>query len=384
MERALPLDTRPQLGGLPMPKINVFVSHVTVEARFADLLRDRLSRDFIGLLDMFISTDATSIPVGTHWFDRLLDAIRDARLQFVLCSPDSVRLPWINYESGAARIRGVEIIPLCHSGIRPEQLPVPLSMSEGLVLTDPAGLRKLYARIADLLSADVPDVAFDAYAAQFRALEDEYARQRNEDATASRNPTEEGIVEDPTVVCVSSPQFIELGYKNQLDMVMEAFPPKIQHRVVITADDLQDVLLAERVDILHVATYVCPRTGVLYFSPVDLPSGRAVGDKLEIVRPEALAMLLKTAQTRLVVIAGAHSLALVTHLLTVTNVITPREIVSARALAVWVEEFYDTLRVTSLAEACEYAGNASQVSMRLLTQQVNVPEITFRRRPHGS
>ncbi len=362
----------------------MFVSHLTVEAKFADLLRDCLTRDFIGLLDLFVSTDATSIPVGTQWFDRLLAGIEKARLQFVICSPDSVRMPWINYETGAACMRGVEIIPLCHSGIAPDQLPVPLSMSEGLVLTDAEGLRKLYARIAELLASDVPSVPFDLYAAEFGSLEVEYSRQRREDAAASGNPSDEVIVEDPRVVCVSSEQFFELGYRNQLDVVLNAFPRDLQHDVVLGARELQSALMVGRVDILHVAAYVCPRTGVLYFSPVDLPSGTARDGDVEIFRPEALATLLKTARTRLVVIASGNSLALITTLLAVTNVIAPRDIVSARALAVWVQTFYDALRMKSLAEACEYAGNASQVPMRLLTQQADVPEIVFGRRAQGS
>ena len=59
-------------GILSMPQLDVFVSHLHVESKFADVLREHLDRDFIGLLKLFISTDSTSIPVGTQWFDVLL------------------------------------------------------------------------------------------------------------------------------------------------------------------------------------------------------------------------------------------------------------------------------------------------------------------------
>jgi hypothetical protein len=361
-----------------MSKLRVFVSHLTVEAKFADLLQSCLRRDFIGLLELFISSDATSIPVGTDWLEKLLAGLRAAELQFVICSPDSVRMPWLNYESGAARVRGVEVIPLCHSGIVPDQLPVPLCMSEGVVLTEAAGLRKLYTRIAEILSSDVPDVSFDGYAAQFRELEADYARQRAQDAAAKTIPNNEGIVEDPRVVCVTSAQFTELGYKNQIDVVLKAFPQTVQHGVVNTRCELEKLLMTERVDILHIATFVCPRSGVLYFSRVDLPSGTPAEDEVEVVQPEALATLVKGAHTRLVVITSGNSLALVTTLLDVTNVIAPSDMVSAKALAVWVQSFYEALRMRSLAEACEYAVNASQVPIRLLSQQRAMPEIRFR------
>ena len=47
-------------------KLEVFVSHLTVESKFADLLTASLTRDFIGLVNFFVSTDATSIPVGSR------------------------------------------------------------------------------------------------------------------------------------------------------------------------------------------------------------------------------------------------------------------------------------------------------------------------------
>jgi hypothetical protein len=57
-----------------MPQLEVFVSHLHIESKFADLLRVHLDRDFIGLLNLFISTDSTSFSVGTQWFQVLLDA----------------------------------------------------------------------------------------------------------------------------------------------------------------------------------------------------------------------------------------------------------------------------------------------------------------------
>jgi hypothetical protein len=342
-----------------MARINVFVSHVSVEARFADFLRHCLRRDFIGLLDLFISTDSTSIPV-----------------QLTLLSPEAVKAPWINFESGAARMKGVELIPLCHSGQQPEQLPPPLNMSEGVVLTSATDLEKLYRRIADVLESDMPDVDFADYARQFVDLEAEYARQREHEAAAGRRSTDERV-QNPRVVCVTSRQFMDLGYRNQVEVVLKAFPQDVQHDIIIGRDKLESILMTESVDILHIATYVCPRSGDLYFSSVDLRTGAANEEPLDMLRPEAFAELLESARTRLVVIASGNSLALATALLSVTNVIAPSGMVSATALALWVRSFYETLRVKPLSEACEYAAKASQVPMQLLAQQTAVPHLDF-------
>jgi hypothetical protein len=68
----------------PMSQLEVFVSHLHIESKFADLLRSHLDRDFLGLLNLFISTDSTSIPVGTQWFDVLLERLRSARTVYPL------------------------------------------------------------------------------------------------------------------------------------------------------------------------------------------------------------------------------------------------------------------------------------------------------------
>jgi hypothetical protein len=355
-----------------MAKLEVFVSHLTIESKFADLLRTRLDRDFIGLLNFFVSSDATSIPVGSQWFGDILAALSRAHLQFVICSQESVHRPWINYEAGAARVRDVEVIPLCHSGITPEQLPVPLHMSEGAVLTDPAGLQKLYSKISARLGSALPGVDFPALARDFQALEQEYSVQRSDDAAAVRDPNRESI-KDPHVLCVSSEQYLQLGFENQLQEVIDAFPEDLIHDRVLTSSDLERVLQGQRTDIVHIAAYVCPRSGALHFSPVELPSGKPETTDLDVIGPDALVMLLKDAHTRLVVIASGDSLALATMLLPVTNVIAPRDIVSSTAAASWVRTFYKTLRVKSLAEACEFASAKSHAPMRLLTQQMATP-----------
>jgi hypothetical protein len=76
-----------------MPKLEVFVSHRTVEAKFADALRAHLSRDFIGIINFFVSTDVTSVPAGSQWFDALVAGLQRADLLLALCSNEAVRAP---------------------------------------------------------------------------------------------------------------------------------------------------------------------------------------------------------------------------------------------------------------------------------------------------
>lgn len=356
-----------------MPKLEVFVSHRTVEAKFADALRTHLARDFIGILNFFVSTDVTSVPAGSQWFDAVVAGLQRAHLMLAICSNESVHLPWINYETGGACGRNVAVIPLCHSGMTPEHLPVPLSMLEGVLLSDPQDLEKLYAQISSLIGSDVPSVNFQALSEEFKKLEAEYSAQIHTEASASQQPNPDSIVQDPRVLCVGSQQYLELGFANQLQTVLDAFPRNLRHDIVTGSEELVRILGAQQVDVVHIAAYVCPRSGTLYFSRVELPLGRSIEEKEDFIQADALAMLVERARTRLVVIASGDSLALATGLLRLTNVISPRDIVSAKAMAIWVRTFYASIRTQTIAEACGLATAQSRAPMKLLTQQVDSP-----------
>jgi hypothetical protein len=353
-----------------MAKLRVFVSHRTVEAKFADLLRVRLSRDFIGIVKFFISTDVTSVPAGSQWYAQVISELQGADMLLALCSNEAVGQPWINYEAGGACARGVDLIPLCYGGMTPDHLPVPLAMSEGVMLTEERGLQKLYERIREKIGCDMPDADFSGLADEFRNLEREYERQLAAETAASRRQNGDSIVQDPHVLCVSSRQYLDLGLANELQTVLDHFPKNLQHEIVTTSKELFGILGPQVVDVVHIAAYVCPRTGRMYFSEVEMPSGRSLVDPPDFVEARALAMRLKSAKTRLVVIASGDSLALATELLDCTNVISPHGIFSAGALSNWMTTFYVSIKTSTIAEACDLATAQSRVPMKLLTQQV--------------
>ena len=283
----------------PLPKLtsklSVFLSYRSVEARFADVLKQHLIHDFIGMVDVFLASDTTSIPAGSSWHAGILEGLHRADLHIVICSSFSVQCPWINYEAGAAAVRGTPIVPLCHSGLLPHQLPVPLSESEGGVITDATTLQRVYGRIAALIGSAVPDVAFDRFARDFIEVQVQLAdlmereREAANEAVGAMSAARQESIKRPRVICVTSPQFRELGYANQLTLVLGAFPETIEHQFVLSSTDLQNALLDGRqVHILHIAAFVCPRGGDIYFTPVRLPLGDSAIDEPDLIAPETL------------------------------------------------------------------------------------------------
>lgn len=347
-----------------MPKLEVFLSHRTTEMRFADLIKARLDEDFFGIINLYYSNDITSVPVGSEWDQNLLAALCRANVMLALCSQHSITMPWINFEIGGAAAREIAIMPLCHSGLTPDQLPASIKTKQAVTLTSAQSLDKLYDELSELIGCRKPAIDFGALAAQFTELEKIYAREIEEQEAAIARQTEERSVEYPHVVCVTSQQYRELGMANEIETVLAAFPTMLQHDIVMSKADLMKVLESQ-VEIVHIAGYVCPRSGTLFFSRMKLPEGVSEG-KEEFIKAEALKELLRRAGTKLVVIASGDSLALVSRLLPVVHVISPQDRISAAQMAFWVQEFYQLLWTKTLAEACEMATMQSGAKMKMM------------------
>ena len=142
----------------------MFISHISEEARVAARLKTTLTNDFPGFLEVFVSSDTESIAAGEVWFTSISDALRESSIFLVLCSPISIHRPWINFEAGAAWMKDIPVIPLCHAGLRLRDLPMPLSARQGLALDDAEGLRGLYNRIAAILHCQVLQRSYNALA----------------------------------------------------------------------------------------------------------------------------------------------------------------------------------------------------------------------------
>ena len=106
--------------------VQLFVSHISEEKDVAILLKDMMEEDFLGLVEFFASSDVGTIELGVQWLEAVERAIEKADAVIVLCSKASVHRPWVQFEIGAAWMKGLPIIPVCHSGMKPTDLATPL------------------------------------------------------------------------------------------------------------------------------------------------------------------------------------------------------------------------------------------------------------------
>jgi TIR domain len=157
-----------------MSKPVIFISHISEEADLAAHLKAALSRDFLSIPDVFVSSDTQSIGAGSNWLSSIEDALRDARVLLILCSAASIRRPWIHFEAGAAWMRQIPIIPVCHSAFHPPELPMPLSVLQAVQANQLQGLKRIYSRVAEHLQCAVPAGSLDELRGAILAFEQQY------------------------------------------------------------------------------------------------------------------------------------------------------------------------------------------------------------------
>lgn len=80
----------------------VFISHISEESAIAVTIKKLIDESFLGMLDVFVSSDnGESLPMGSRWLQRINDALKKCSVELILCSPQSIKRPWINFEAGA-------------------------------------------------------------------------------------------------------------------------------------------------------------------------------------------------------------------------------------------------------------------------------------------
>ena len=132
----------------------IFISHISEEAKIAIALKDWIESSFLGQCHVFVSSDKDDIPAGIKWFDQINSALEEASVLIVLCSPASLSRPWINFETGCGWIKGVPIIPICHSGQHKGSLPPPISMFQAVDVRESDFVDSFLSGLAKPLGVD--------------------------------------------------------------------------------------------------------------------------------------------------------------------------------------------------------------------------------------
>ncbi|MFZ2643293.1 MAG: toll/interleukin-1 receptor domain-containing protein [Verrucomicrobiia bacterium] len=155
-------------------KKTVFLSHIAEEKELAILFKNLIEDHFLGLIDVFVSSDERNIGLGQKWLDDITNSLKQCVAEVILCSPVSIKRPWINFEAGAGWIRDIPVIPLCHSGVDPSSLPLPLSLLQAAKASEVSSLKLVFPVLANALGSRTPTVDFTAFIQEAASFEARY------------------------------------------------------------------------------------------------------------------------------------------------------------------------------------------------------------------
>lgn len=160
-------------------KKTIFLSHISEEGALGTIFKDRLEKDFLSLIDVFVSSDARSIPPGDAWLKAVDSNLDRAAALIVLASPTSVARPWITFEAGAGWAKRVPTMIICHSGITPGGLPLPLGQLQAFAATDLTRIRAMYGVVASVLGSSVPEPDLTGFINSIQNFEKNYTEERD-------------------------------------------------------------------------------------------------------------------------------------------------------------------------------------------------------------
>jgi len=152
----------------------VFISHITEESELAIIISDSIKKCYLNMLDTFVSSDSDSIPSGDRWVEKISLALESSVIQLVLCSHQSINRPWINFEAGAAWIRKIPVIPICHSGLSKDDLPIPLALLQSCDINKENDLKKAFGALTNALECDSPNIDYNDIITRSNNFSDNY------------------------------------------------------------------------------------------------------------------------------------------------------------------------------------------------------------------
>ena len=104
-------------------KPTIFFSHSSRDAQAIGRLKELFLRATGNSVDVFLSTDGQSIPLGTNWVHKVEEALEHAAVMVVFVTPNSLRSNWLFFESGFVYAKKIRVVPVGFLGVDLAGLP---------------------------------------------------------------------------------------------------------------------------------------------------------------------------------------------------------------------------------------------------------------------
>ena len=134
----------------------VFFSHSSRDEALLRPLKSRLLDITAGTVDIFLSSDGQSIPLGRNWVSRIEEALKHSAVMFVFLTPNSVSGHWLYFEAGFSYARNIRVVPVALPGLDLDSLGPPISLLQGFNVRSQDSLNNIVAVINEEFSFTHP------------------------------------------------------------------------------------------------------------------------------------------------------------------------------------------------------------------------------------
>ncbi len=124
--------------------MKIFISHIQEEFQVALVLKKWIEIAFPDRCEVMVSTNPENIPTVSQYLEKNEQAFLDVKAVIILSSLASIQTPWVLFEAGCAWMKKINIIPVCHGGLAPAELPPPLAVFQGFDLNQKDFGQKLF------------------------------------------------------------------------------------------------------------------------------------------------------------------------------------------------------------------------------------------------
>lgn len=128
-----------------MNKPTMFFSHSSRDREILVRLKELFVEKTGSAIEVFLSCDGQSIPLGRNWVHRIEEGLEAANVMVIFLTPSAMRSDWIFFESGFAYAKDIRVVPVGFLGVDLASLRPPLSLLQGFNITSEDGLNNLIA-----------------------------------------------------------------------------------------------------------------------------------------------------------------------------------------------------------------------------------------------
>ena len=130
----------------------IFFSHSSADKKVLSKLKELFCEKTGGTIEVFLSSDGQSIPLGKNWVHRVQEALDEAKIMIVFLTPSSLRSSWIYFEAGYAYSKNIRVVPVGFLGADISSVAPPISLLQGFNIESKDSLDNLIALVNDVFS----------------------------------------------------------------------------------------------------------------------------------------------------------------------------------------------------------------------------------------